>query len=43
MEFDNLAISPSKEDQAIIDQLRPLLEAKASGKIPTTPFNPPRL
>ncbi len=43
MEFDNLAISPSKNEQAIIDHLRPLLEKKASGKIPTTPFNPPRL
>lgn len=43
MEFDNLAISPSKEDKAVMDRLRPLLDAKASGKVPTTPFNPPRL
>ena len=43
MEFDNLAVDPSAADQAIMDELRPLLRAKASGKIPTTPFNEPRL
>lgn len=43
MEFQNLAIDPTPENQAVIDRLRPLLRAKASGKIPTTPFNPPRL
>ncbi len=43
MEFDNLAVDASEADEAIIDELRPLLRAKASGKIPTTPFNEPRL
>lgn len=43
MEFDNLAVEPSEADQAVIEKLRPLLRAKASGKVPTTPFNQPRL
>ena len=43
MEFNNLALNPTKENRAVIDRLQPLLRAKASGKIPTTPFNPPRL
>lgn len=43
MEFDNLAVDPSPADKAVMDELRPLLRAKASGKIPTTPFNEPRL
>ncbi|MEM9016245.1 MAG: sulfatase [Verrucomicrobiota bacterium] len=42
-EFSNLAIDPSPEDAAVMERLRPLLRAKASGRIPTTPFNPPRL
>jgi uncharacterized sulfatase len=43
MEFDNLAMDPAEEDRAVMDRLQPLLRAKASGKIPTTPFHPPRL
>ena len=43
MEFNNLAIAPDTEAQMIIARLRPLLAAKASGRIPTTPFNQPRL
>ena len=43
MEFENLAIDPSPENRLVMDRLRPLLRAKASGKVPTTPFNPPRL
>lgn len=43
MEFDNLAVDPDPEAQLVMARLRPLLAAKASGKIPTTPFNEPRL
>jgi iduronate 2-sulfatase len=43
MEFHNLAIEPDAATTAVIDRLRPLLHARASGKTPTTPFNPPRL
>lgn len=43
MEFRNLALKPDAEARAVIKRLRPLLRAKASGKIPTSPFNPPRL
>lgn len=43
MEFNNLALNPTKKNQTVIDRLQPLLRAKASGKIPTTPFNPLRL
>lgn len=43
MEFNNLAVDPDAEAQAVIARLRPLLATKASGKIPTTPFNEPRL
>jgi len=43
MEFNNLAIDPDAEAKAVIQRLRPLLEKKASGKVPETPFNPPRL
>ena len=43
MEFNNLALNPTKKNQTVIDRLQPVLRAKASGKIPTTPFNPPRL
>ncbi|MDG2125525.1 MAG: sulfatase [Verrucomicrobiales bacterium] len=42
-EFNNLALDPDQQTRAIIDHLRPQLRAKASGKIPTTPFNPRRL
>ncbi len=43
MEFNNLAIHPDESAAAVINQLRPLLRARASGKTPTTPFNPARL
>lgn len=43
MEFNNLAVDPDPEAQAVIARLRPLLAAKASGAIPTSPFNQPRL
>ena len=42
-EFDNLAINPDAKAKAVINRLRPLLRAKASGKVPTTPFNQKRL
>ena len=40
-EFDNLANDPKY--QSVRDRLRRILDAKVSGKIPTTPFNPARL
>lgn len=43
MEFDNLAINPGAEDLAVIERLRPLLRARASGSIPASPFVEPRL
>lgn len=43
MEFHNLAIEPSAELVKVIEDLRTRLRKKASGKIPTTPFNPARL
>jgi uncharacterized sulfatase len=43
MEFRNLALRPDAEAKAVIERLRPLLRERASGKVPTTPFNPPRL
>lgn len=43
MEFKNLAIEPDAEARAVIEELRPMLRAKASGKTPATPFNPARL
>ena len=42
-EFENLALDPDEEARAVIAKLRRDLAAKASGKVPTTPFNPPRL
>ena len=42
-EFDNLAIDPDARSIAVIEHLRPMLRSKASGKTPTTPFNPQRL
>jgi uncharacterized sulfatase len=41
LEFRNLAAEPSAT--AVMRRLRPLLRARASGKTPTTPFNPARL
>ena len=43
MEFKNLALKPDAEAKAVMQRLRKLLEKKASGKVPTTPFNPKRL
>jgi uncharacterized sulfatase len=42
-EFNNLAANPDEKAKAVIARLRPLLRAKASGKTPTSPFNPKRL
>ena len=43
MEFHNLAIEPDAQARRVIERLQPLLREKASGKTPTTPFNPARL
>jgi iduronate 2-sulfatase len=43
MEFNNLALDPDKEAKAVMAELQPRLRAKASGQIPTTPFNQARL
>jgi iduronate 2-sulfatase len=42
-EFRNLAIDPRPEDLGVIETLRPLLESKARGTAPESPFNPARL
>lgn len=43
LEFHNLAETPDDAARRVIQRLRPLLHARASGKVPTTPFNPARL
>ena len=43
MEFNNLALNPTKEIRRIIKGLKKELAEKASGEVPTTPFNPKRL
>ncbi|MEE2947787.1 MAG: sulfatase [Verrucomicrobiota bacterium] len=43
MEFNNLALKPDAEAKSVMLRLRKLLQQKASGKVPTTPFNPKRL
>jgi uncharacterized sulfatase len=43
LEFNNLADNATKENLRIIKTLRIILEKKASGMIPKTPFNPKRL
>ena len=43
MEFNNLALKPDKESKAVMKSLRKALVEKASGKTPSTPFNPKRL
>lgn len=43
MEFNNLALNPDKQTRAVIYKLKEKLKKKASGKVPTTPFNQPRL
>ena len=42
-EFNNLAVNPDAEAKLVIEKLKKMLEGKASGKIPVTPFNQPRL
>ncbi len=42
-EFNNLAVQPDAQSTAVINQLRPLLRSKASGKTPTSPVNSKRL
>lgn len=42
-EFNNLATNPNETSKSIMRQLRPELRKRASGKTPTTPFNPARL
>ena len=43
LEFNNLALQPDAQVKAVMQMLRKELEKKASGKVPTTPFNPKRL
>ena len=43
MEFNNLAIKPTRDNQKIMKRLRKALAQKASGQTPKTPFNPKRL
>lgn len=43
MEFNNLAIKPTRDNQKVMKYLRKALAKKASGQIPKTPFNPKRL
>ncbi|MCP4173079.1 MAG: sulfatase [Fuerstiella sp.] len=43
LEFNNLAVDPDTAAIQVIDRLRPLLHARASGKVPTTPVNQKRL
>ncbi|TWT61347.1 sulfatase [Rubinisphaera italica] len=42
-EFNNLAIQPDVQSKTIMEKLRPLLRARASGKTPKVPVNPERL
>ena len=43
MEFNNLAENATKENLEVMKTLRKMLQKKASGQIPKTPFNPKRL
>jgi uncharacterized sulfatase len=43
MEFNNLAENATKENLEVMKTLKKLLQKKASGQIPKTPFNPKRL
>ena len=43
LEFNNLANDPDEVAKAVMGRLRPMLQSRASAKIPTTPFNPKRL
>jgi iduronate 2-sulfatase len=42
-EFENLALDPTPENNRVMERLRPLLERKARGQAPVTPFDPARL
>ncbi|QDT07572.1 Choline-sulfatase [Rubripirellula lacrimiformis] len=42
-EFHNLAVNPDAKATAVIQRLRPRLNAKSSGRTPTVPVNPARL
>lgn len=42
-EFHNLALTPDDEAASVMAKLRAELASKASGEVPTTPFNPARL
>ncbi len=41
--LEGIARNPGAEAKVVMQRLRNLLEKKASGKVPTTPFNPKRL
>jgi uncharacterized sulfatase len=43
MEFENLALNPTRKNKSVMSRLRRLLKQEASGKVPQTPFNPKRL
>ncbi len=43
MEFHNLAVNPDPAAVQVIERLRKQLRQHASGRVPTTPFNPARL
>jgi uncharacterized sulfatase len=43
MEFHNLATDPDSETYDVIERLRAALYKRASGKIPSTPFQSKRL
>ncbi len=42
-EFHNLAIDPDANSRRVMARLRKVLQKHASGKLPSTPFNPARL
>ena len=42
-EFHNLAIKPDADAIRVMKQLEPMLQSRASGLTPSTPFNPKRL
>ena len=43
MEFNNLAVTPDAAASSVMARLRPMLHARASGTVPTTPVNQKRL
>ena len=43
MEFSNLAFEPNDSLKAVMRDLKVMFKGKVSGKVPTSPFNPPRL